>query len=241
MSNSRSILEWPRTHWLELSIVASLFVITLAVLLLVLEGLITASHASLIATLLLVVLTAGYAATTYRMTNETKKARVQETRPVLDFQPDEFMSTIVNLGGGPARSIDITLSFQPVDDRRRIQRQSLPAGEKIALVEEPFSSIGDRRFGDVQLQYSDLEEPENDSELAETMYENPPAERLQMEGSCEDVWGTEYTIEEEYMVYDLTEGFGDAVPPTMDESQSLETIALELQRIRSQFEDNEVN
>lgn len=56
--------------------------------------------------------------------------------------------------------------------------------------------------------------------------------------SPRNMWGTECEIEEEYDVFTLTEGFGGGVPPNMDEATSLETVAIELSRIRRQLEDD---
>lgn len=144
-------------------------------------GRISGAVATLAATLTLVVLTGLYAAITYRMMVETKKGREQEIRPVLEFHAGEYMSQIKNVGGGPARNLDITLSLVPEGVTHGIRHQSIPAGESIAVPAEPFSSIGDRGFLELQAEGVDIDGDEIDDE---EFWEDRdfPFERLQMTG-----------------------------------------------------------
>ena len=104
----------------------------------------------------LTVITLVYAVITYWMATETKRGRQQEIRPVLDFHADKFMSKIVNLGQGPARDVDLTLTFQPDGVSHRIQRQSLPAGAEIHIPAEPFKQMDDMEYTDLQLLSNDM-------------------------------------------------------------------------------------
>lgn len=213
------------------------FAVVLAALLL--SGVLTGAQASVIATLALIVLTGAYAALTYQLVHETRKSREQEIRPVLDFQAQEKGSYIMNVGGGAARKLSLTLELLPAGRTHSITHQSLPAGSQLAIHVEPFSSIADRGYGDLQIEgakFSGIEITEG-----EEFWENldDPYERLVMRGRCENIWGQECEIKEEYSVFALTEMYGGAVPPNLEEAQSLEWIAMEIREIRSQLQQND--
>lgn len=242
MPSRRFSLASLRDRWVGI-VVAGVFLLLLVasgvLLFLTFVGRISGAVATLAATLTLVVLTGLYAAITYRMMVETKKGREQEIRPVLEFHAGEYMSQIKNVGGGPARTLDITLSLVPDGVAHGIRHQSIPAGESVAVPAEPFSSIGDRGFLELQAEGIDIEWDETEDDDEEFWEEREfPYERLQMTGTCEDVWGNTYPIEEEHQAFDLTEGFGDAVSPTVDAEASLELVAIELQRIRRLLDEN---
>lgn len=206
----------------------------LALLYFILTGTVSGAEATAIATVLLVLLTGGYATVTYLMVLETRKASEQEIQPALDFQARELASTIVNSGNGPARNLDITLTLEPAGDSHTVQRQSLPAGGAVAIPMEPYSSLGARGYQDLQLRATDMEWEdidEDDPDFWEDLDE--PYQRLTLEGTCEDVWGNTHHITEEYQIYDLTEGTAGAVEPSMDKEESLEQIAVELSRLRA--------
>lgn len=101
------------------------------------------------------------------MTHETKKSRQQEIQPVLEFRPREHRSTIVNLGSGPARNVDLTLTLEPKGESHRVRWQILAPQQEVAIPTEPFSSIADREYLDLQLQGADIdwESVEDDEEF----------------------------------------------------------------------------
>jgi hypothetical protein len=206
----------------------------IALLYFIATGVLSGAEATAVATVLLVLLTGGYATVTYLMVQETRKAREQEIQPVLDFQARELASTIVNSGNGPARNLDITLTLEPAGESHRVQRQSISAGGAVAIPSEPYSSLGARGYQDLQLYATDMEwadVDEDDPNFWEDL--DKPYQRLTLEGTCEDVWGNTHHINEEYQIYDLTEGTVGAVEPSMDEAESLELIAVELSRLRA--------
>jgi hypothetical protein len=202
------------------------------------EEIIDGGTASLSASLLLVILTGAYAFITLWMTHETKKSRRQEIQPVLEFRPHEHRSTIVNLGSGPARNIDLTLTLEPKGESHRVQWQSLAPQQEIAIPAEPFSSIADREYLDLQLQGADIdwESVEDDEEFWDE-FDDYPYEQLRMTGSCEDVWENLQEVEERYDVWNLTEAMVGTVPSTMEEKSSLELVAVELSSLRALVED----
>jgi len=156
----------------------------------------------------------------------------------LEFCPREYRSTIVNLGSGPARNIDLTLRFEPKGESHRVQWQSLAPRQEIAITAEPFASIADRKYLDLQLQGSDIdwESIENDEEFWDE-FDDYPYEQLRMTGSCEDVWGNSQKIEQRYEVWNLTEAMVGTVPSTMREKASLELVAVELSSMRALLEE----
>ncbi|WP_232700816.1 hypothetical protein [Halobacterium wangiae] len=235
MNDGKTLLKGIGRH--TGTVVAGVFTVLLmgAIVLLyfISTGMLSGAEATAVATVLLVLLTGVYATATYLMVQETQKAREQEIQPVLDFQAREAASTIVNSGNGPARSLDITLTLEPAGESRTIQRQSLPAGGAVAIPSEPYSSLGDQCYQDLQLQAADVDwenVDEDDPDFWENLDE--PYQYLKLEGTCEDVWGNTHRINEEYQVYDLTEGTVGAIEPSMDEEASLELIAVELSRLR---------
>jgi len=126
------------------------------------------------------------------------------------------------------------LTLEPAGDSHTVQRQSLPAGGAVAIPMEPYSSLGARSYQDLQLQATDMEwedVDEDDPDFWEDLDE--PYQCLILDGTCEDVWGNTHHINEEYQIYDLTEGTVGAVEPSMDEEESLELIAVELSRLRA--------
>lgn len=177
------------------------------------EGIIDGGTASLGTSVLLVVLTGTYAFITLWMTYETKQSRQQAVQPVLEFQPREYRSTIVNLGNGPARKIDLTLTFEPKGDSHQITWHSLIPHQEVVITTAPFSMIADREYLDLQLQATDrdLEETQNDDFWEG--FDGYPYEQLHMTGSCEDIWGNTEKIDEQYDVRTLTETVVDTAPP----------------------------
>lgn len=207
------------------------------------EGIVTGGTASLAASLLLVLLTAVYAFFTLWMAHETRRSRQQEIQPVLEFRPREYGSTIVNLGSGPARNIDVTLTLMPDGESHSVQWQSLPSGQEIMIPAEPFSSIADREYLGLQLQGADIDwetvEDEDEDEFWDEFDEHP-YEQLHMEGFCEDVWGNQQSVNSTYEVWNLTEAMVGTVPSTMDEESSLELIATKLNKMRA-FDERAVD
>jgi hypothetical protein len=137
---------------------------------------------------------------------ETRKARQQEIMPAFEFQPEPLNPALVNVGNGPARKLDVTVSLLPAGETRHIRRQSVATGEGIHIGGEPFTSLGDQPFLDFQLRGLDVdwEEVEDDEEFWETV-DDYPYERLTVEGSCEDIWENSIPVIEEYQIQDLTE------------------------------------
>lgn len=204
------------------------------------QGVISNGVASLVASLLLVFVTLIYASITLWMAIETHRSRQQEIKPVLEFRPREYHSSIVNIGNGPARDIDLTLTLEPEGDSRTVQWQSLAPGQEIAITVEPFSSIADREYIGFQLYGIDttsevmLEEdalPDDPDEF--------PYQTLTMVGTCEDAWENRQDVDEEYDVRNLTEAMVGTAPSTMDEAMSLESLAIDVDRIRAHLEDAE--
>jgi len=202
-------------------------------------GLITGGTASLGASLLLVLLTGGYAFITLWMTHETRRSRQQEIQPVLEFLPKETDSTVINLGNGPARNIDLTLTLEPKGESHPVQWQSLAPQQELAISNEPLSSIADREYTSLQVQGADvdLETVEDDEAFWEELGDHPYDE-LHMEGTCEDVWGNSKEVDETYDVWNLTQAMVGTVPSTMDEESSLELVAVELSRLRRLIEED---
>jgi len=204
----------------------------------ILAGFLSGPQATSIATIWLVVLTGVYASVTYRMLRETKKSREQEIMPALEFEARETGSALINIGNGPARNLDIVLRLNPAGDRYRIKRQSLPSAGDLSIPVEPLSSLGDRRFLDVQMDGLDIDWAEHEEVADDDFWENTeyPYQELVIDGMCEDIWGNRIRIEQTYDVWDLTEGFGDATPSSMAVDSSLQLLAIELSRIRRVLE-----
>jgi hypothetical protein len=169
---------------------------------------IAGGEATAIATVLLVVLTGVYATVTYQMMLETRKSRKQEIMPVFEFQSEEIRSYIQNVGGGPARKLDLTISLLPADKSVRVKRQSLPAGATIAITAEPFSSLADRAFQDLQLESEQIDLHENSDENIWEELDEYPYEELALNGECEDAWGNTIEIHEKYELWNFMEGLG---------------------------------
>lgn len=200
---------------------------------------ISSSVASVATTTLLVLLTAFYALSTYgmvretrRMAEETRKSREQEIRPVIEFHAREVYSQIANIGDGPARNVDLNLTLLPSGLTHTIREQSLPSGESISIPAEPFSSIRDRGF--LELQEQGLDFDWDDVDDYEEFWEEQdfPYETLRMTGTVEDVWGNTHEVDVEYDVWNLTQELQGAVSLTLDMEQSLDSIARELRQIR---------
>ena len=232
---------WSDSEYRELVVLGFVFFALLAcvtgvLLYAAIEGIITGGIASLAASLLLVLLTAVYALFTLWMAHETRRGRQQEIQPVLEFRPREYGSTIVNLGSGPARNIDVTLTLTPNGESHSVQWQALPSEREIMIPAEPFSSIADREYLGLQLQGIDIDwdtvEDGNGDEFWDEFDEHP-YESLHMEGSCEDVWGNQQNVNRIYNVWNLTEAMVGTVPSTMDKASSFELIATELSRMHT--------
>lgn len=189
---------------LVFGIIFALLIAALGLLYFVQVDSITGGEATAIATIMLVVVTGIYATFTYQMMLETRRSREQEIMPVFEFQPEEIRSYIQNVGGGPARKLDLT-SLLPANESVRVKRQSVPSGSAIAITAEPFSSLADRTFQDLQLESERIDLYEVEDENIWDGLDEYPYEELVLDGVCEDAWGNTRNIYERYELWDLME------------------------------------
>jgi len=166
------------------------------------------------------------------MALETRRAREQEIRPVLEFVPKEIHSEIVNFGRGPGRRLSLKLELHPAGLTHRVTQENLPPGEGLAIPKEPFSTLRDRDFLSLQIEGMDIDSdeiPEGTDIWEEREY---PYERLTLQGKYEDIWGNTRSIEREYDVWSLVEGRNGTTSTGPEPNELLFMIARRLNEIQ---------
>jgi len=88
------------------------------------------------ATLILVVVTAAYMLFTKEMVSETRNARQQDVKPILNLELKGWAMggigpKLENIGNGPAKDISVDISLTPGGESHTITAENLPPGEFI--------------------------------------------------------------------------------------------------------------
>lgn len=135
---------------------------------------ITAPTINAAATVILVIVTASYVFLTWGMVKETREARKQEVKPVinLDVEPisiGAWAPKIENIGNGPALKVSGTVRLDPGGESYEVQSKNIPAGDFTGAMNPQVSE-------DTHEQY----------------------DSLTMEGEYMDVFGVKDTFEETY-------------------------------------------
>jgi hypothetical protein len=145
---------------------------------LVFTGNLSGSEATAIGTVLLVVITGGYAAATYLLLVETKKARQQEIIPMfkLDLKGvsiGKMGVAVKNIGNGPARDINATIRLHPNGGENTVGYLNVATGDFLPFP-EPFEN---------QLLTSEVIES---------------YDKITIEGTCKDLMGKEHSFSDSY-------------------------------------------
>lgn len=172
-----------------------------------------ASTINAAATVVLVLVTTAYVLLTWRLVNETRQARKQEVKPVmnLDVEPISIGSwapKIENVGNGPALDVSATVKLEPDGQQYKLQSKNLPAGDYTGAITPQVS-------GDSHKEY----------------------ESLTVEGEYTDVFGDRDTFEESYNLELLANlDAADSIMKRDQQARHLQNIDQRLQSIAENIE-----
>lgn len=206
-------------HWALTGVLLGILVITVIVLLFgAYQGLFQLTFITAIANSVLVLVTGVYAALTYLLVRETRRARRQEIMPVFTAGIDplpgrevKYHVVLLNIGNGPAQDLEATLELVPDGARGSIQSLNVVPGGKIGA-HDPFDSI---------------------EVLPEQL---KPYEELRIRGCYKDLFGNSHDFSLVLDLKDFTEG---EVPSTFLQTDpitgSLNAIGNEVGRIADEI------
>jgi DNA-binding transcriptional ArsR family regulator len=166
-----------------------------------------------VATVILVIVTAAYVFLTWGMVKETRQARKQEVKPVMNLDVEPFSigawaPKIENVGNDPALDVSGTVRLEPGGESYEVKSKNIPAGD--------FT-------GSMNPQVSEDTHEEYDS--------------LTIEGEYMDVFGVKDTFEETYDLELLAELDGaDSMMKRDQEARHLRSIDKRLQSIAQSIE-----
>lgn len=160
------------------------------------------------ATVVLVLVTGGYVALTYRLVGETRDARRQEVMPVINVEPEPYAigaygAKVENVGNGPAKDVDATISLEPGGPEHELRSKNIAAGG-----------------------FTGSLEPEMKRDVAEDY------ERLEIDGCLTDVWGVRDDFHDVFDLGLLAEDDGaDSIMEDDQVSRRLRNIERSLESI----------
>jgi hypothetical protein len=147
-----------RLRYTGYALLGGLVLVTAALALAVFRASISPESVNSLSTILLVTITGIYAFLTWMLVVENRRARRERHSPSFVVEADIFGPRIRNVGNGPARDLEITLTLVSDDDRVRtvVRRDGLVPDDDVWVSELPFAAIGDE-LDDVHDRYESLE------------------------------------------------------------------------------------
>lgn len=173
------------------------------------------SLVSAISSSIIALVTLAYVYLTFELVNETRRARVQEVQPAfsVDLEPASIGSygvAIKNIGNGPAKDLEATITLNPGDQETEIEYKTL-APDDYAPVAEPF------------------EESINE-EIAE-MYDE-----IEVNGTYTDIFGNTSQFSGEYKLQLLEKGDSKSLHMKRENTdRHMRDLVRELRKIRREL------